>query len=71
MLMNAINFVMDAGSSVFMPLIILILGLIFGLKFAKAFKAGVVVGIGFIGINLVLGILGDNLMVVINRLVEL
>lgn len=71
MLMNAINFVMDAGSSVFMPLIILVLGLIFGLKFAKAFKAGVVVGIGFIGINLVLGILSDNLMVVINRLVEL
>ena len=45
MLMNAINFVMDAGSSVFMPLIIMTLGLIFGLKFPKAFRAGIVVGI--------------------------
>lgn len=71
MLMNAINFIMDAGASVFMPLIILVLGLIFGLKFSKAFKSGIVVGIGFIGINLVIGLLSDNLMVVINRLVEL
>lgn len=71
MLMNAINFVMDAGSSVFMPLIILVLGLVFGLKFSKALRAGIVVGIGFIGINLVIGLLSDNLMVVINQLVEL
>ncbi len=71
MVMQAINFVMDAGSTVFMPIIMLILGLIFGLKFAKAFRSGVVVGIGFVGINLVIGLLSDNLMVVINRLVEL
>ena len=70
-IMNAINFVMDAGASVFMPIIILILGLVFGLKFARAFKAGVVVGIGFIGINLIIGLLSDNLMVVINQLVDL
>ncbi|MBS6397100.1 MAG: PTS galactitol transporter subunit IIC [Clostridiales bacterium] len=71
MFMSAINFVMDAGSSVFMPIIILAMGLIFGLKFAKAFKSGVVVGIGFIGINLIIGLLADNLMIVINQLVEL
>ncbi len=71
MLMNAINFVMDCGSSVFMPVIILILGLVFGLKFAKAFRSGIIVGIGFIGINLVIELLSDNLMIVINQLVEL
>lgn len=69
--MNAINFVMDCGASVFMPIIILILGLVFGLKFAKAFKAGIIVGIGFIGINLVLGLLTDNLSTVIEQLVTL
>lgn len=71
MLMNAINFVMDCGSSVFMPVIILIIGLVFGLKFTRAFKAGVIVGIGFIGINMALGLLGDNMTVVIEQLVSL
>lgn len=71
MFMQVINFIMDAGSSVFMPIIILILGLIFGLKPGKAFKAGITVGIGFIGINLVISMLADSLMVVINQLVEL
>lgn len=71
MFMQVIQFIMDAGSSVFMPVIILILGLIFGLKPGKAFKAGITVGIGFIGINLVISMLADSLMVVINQLVEL
>lgn len=71
MFMQVIHFIMDAGSSVFMPIIILILGLIFGLKPGKAFKAGITVGIGFIGINLVISMLADSLMVVINQLVEL
>lgn len=70
MFMQVINFVMDAGSSVFMPIIILVLGLIFGLKPGKAFKTGITVGIGFIGINLVISLLSDNLMVVINQLVD-
>ncbi|MBR0461271.1 MAG: PTS galactitol transporter subunit IIC [Erysipelotrichaceae bacterium] len=69
--MNVINFIMDAGSSVFMPIIILILGLIFGLEFKKAFKAGVVVGIGFIVINLAIGLLCESLDVVIGQLVSL
>lgn len=38
MFMQVIHFIMDAGSSVFMPIIILILGLIFGLKPGKPSK---------------------------------
>ena len=71
MFMQVINFIMDAGSSVFMPLIIFVLGLIFGLKPGKSFKAGITVGIGFIGINLVISMLSESLMVIINQLVEL
>lgn len=69
--MNVINFIMEAGSYVFMPIIIFILGIVFGLKPGKAFKAGVTTGIGFIGINLVLGLLGDNLMGVVDNLVSI
>ena len=71
MFMQVINFIMDAGSSVFMPVIIFALGLVFGLKPSKSFGAGITVGIGFIGINLVIELLANNLMVVIDQLVEL
>ena len=69
--MQIINFIMDAGSSVFMPVIILLLGLFFGLPFTKALKAGVVVAIGFIGINLVVGLFSDNIAVVIDQLMQM
>jgi len=69
--MNVINFIMDAGPAVFMPLIILILGLVFGQKPGKAIRAGVTVGIAFIGLNLVIGLLSDTVMNVVNRMVEI
>ena len=71
MFMQVINFIMDAGSSVFMPLIIFVLGLIFGLKPGKSFKAGITVGIGFIGINLVISMLSESLMFIILSLIHI
>ena len=71
MFMDVVNFIMDAGTIVFMPLIILILGLVFGLKFGKSFQAGITVGFGFAGTYLILDLLSDTLMTVINSLVEI
>lgn len=53
-------FITDLGPSVVLPVIITIFGLALGLKFGKAFRAGVTIGIGFIGINLVIGLLGGQ-----------
>lgn len=49
------------GSNVFLPIIIFVIGLLFGLKPGKAFMSGITVGIGSIGLGLVLGLLGDSL----------
>ncbi len=54
------DFITGMGASVMMPIIITILGLILGAKFGKALRAGITVGIGFIGINLVIGLLFRN-----------
>lgn len=70
-LMDAINFIMDAGSSVFIPIIITIMGLIFKQKFSKALRSGITIGIAFIGINLVIGLFSDTVMVVVNQMVEI
>lgn len=45
------------GPSVVLPVIITLFGLLLGLKLGKSFRAGVTIGIGFIGINLVIGLL--------------
>ncbi|MBU5440148.1 PTS galactitol transporter subunit IIC [Tissierella sp. MSJ-40] len=59
--MNIINTIINMGPSVMMPIIFFILALIFGVKVGKAFKAGMLVGIGFEGINLVIGLLLNSL----------
>ena len=48
------------GPSVVLPVLITVFGLILGLPFGKSFRAGVTIGIGFIGINLVIGLLGSQ-----------
>lgn len=53
--------IMKAGTEVFLPIIITLLGMVFGLKLSKAFKSGLTVGIGFIGIKLVINMMSLNL----------
>lgn len=50
---NAFNVLLNAGSAVLLPVIITVVGLIFGLKLSRAFRAGLTVSIGFTGILLV------------------
>ena len=58
--MNVFNFFIDAGPTVMLPVIITIIGLIFGLKISRAFKSGLTLGIGFAGIKLILDFMTTN-----------
>lgn len=49
------------GPTIVLPILIFIFGLALGTKPRKAFNAGLTVGIGFIGLNLVIGLLGSNI----------
>ncbi|MFN2304681.1 MAG: PTS transporter subunit IIC, partial [Anaerolineales bacterium] len=49
------------GATIMLPIIIIILALILGAKFGRAFRAGITVGIAFIGINLIIGLLWGSL----------
>ncbi len=59
--MSIIQALLDMGAVVVLPIIIFILGLIFRLRAKDAFKSGLTIGIGFIGINLVIGMMVSNL----------
>jgi galactitol PTS system EIIC component len=67
--MEIINFIVGLGPSVMMPIIITLLGLIMGAGFGKALRAGLTVGVGFIGLNLVIGLLGGNLGPAVQQMV--
>jgi len=60
-LVNFFRTIQDAGAVVMLPIIITIFGMIFRLSFAKAFRSGLTVAIGFAGINLVINLLKGSL----------
>lgn len=53
--------ILDLGSSVFMPLVVMIIGLIVGLKPSKAFGAGLTLGVAIVGINLVVSYMSTSI----------
>ena len=64
------NTIMDAGATVMLPIIITIIGLIFGVKLSKAFRSGLTIGIGFAGINLVINMMKADLGPAAQAMVE-
>ncbi|MBR3228392.1 MAG: hypothetical protein IKF68_07610 [Erysipelotrichaceae bacterium] len=67
-MLDFINTILGLGASVVMPIIIFIIGLVFRMKPVKAARAGLTVGVGFIGINLVTGLMGGYLSPIIEGL---
>lgn len=59
--MQFIQAIVNLGAAAMMPIIFFIVGLMFRLSVGKAFKAGMLVGIGFTGVNIVINLLLDNL----------
>lgn len=60
-LLEVVQYMLNLGPTVMLPISITIIGLIFRQKLGKAIKSGITIGIGFVGINLVIGLLVDNL----------
>lgn len=69
-IINALEWFIGLGSNVFLPVIIFIIGLIFGLKPGKAMMSGITVGIGSIGLGLVLDLLSSGLGAAIQKMGE-
>ena len=55
------SYINGLGASVMMPIILTIFGVILGAKFGKALRGGLTVGVGFIGLNLAVGLIGTYL----------
>ncbi len=69
-LQSVVDFFLGLGASVLLPIILFILSLIFGAKPGKALRSSLMFGVGFIGLNLVIGVLSSNIGPVSQAMVE-
>lgn len=70
-ILSIFAYIQGLGASVVMPIIIAIMGMILGAGIGKSIRAGLTVGIGFIGLNLVIGAMSSNLGPAVVRMVEI
>ena len=69
--LNLIDTIVNMGAFVMMPVILFIMGLVFGMKVKDALRAGIVVGIGFKGISLTTGLISGTMTPLVEKLQEL
>ncbi|MCH5172736.1 MAG: PTS sugar transporter subunit IIC [Bacteroidales bacterium] len=55
------SYIIGLGAAVMMPVIFTILGLCIGIKFGKALKSGLLVGVGFVGLSVVTALLTSSM----------
>ena len=70
----AFQYVIGLGAAVMMPVIFTILGTLIGIKFSKALKSGLLVGVGFVGLGVVTGLLtngANNLSVALGEMTRI
>lgn len=70
MFVQALHWFLGLGSTVGIPIIIISLGLIVGLKPAKAFISGLTLSAGFIGLNMVVNMMAADLQPAIKLMVS-
>lgn len=69
-LYNIVQSILGVGAAAMLPILICLLGLFFRVKFTEALKAGLLVGIGFQGVSLVVGFLVSTMNPIIAHYTE-
>lgn len=67
---NIFSYIVGLGAPVMMPIIFTILGVCIGIKFGKALKSGLYVGVGFVGLSVVTALLTDSMGPALKAVVE-
>ncbi|MCD4526513.1 PTS galactitol transporter subunit IIC [Nocardioides sp. cx-173] len=60
--MEAVSaYINDLGAAVVLPVLIAVFAMALGQNFSRSVRSGVLIGVGFVGINLVIGLLGNSI----------
>ena len=69
-MLDIVNYILGLGAAIFLPAVMIVLGLCMGMSLKKAIVAGVTLGIAFTGMNVVLGFMFDAISPAAKALVE-
>lgn len=69
-MLDALQWFVDLGAIVVLPILIFVFGMILGTKPSKAFTSALTVGVGFVGLNLVIDLLSTSLGPAAQAMVE-
>ncbi|HEM1455624.1 TPA: PTS galactitol transporter subunit IIC, partial [Listeria monocytogenes] len=69
-LLSGVQYVLNLGPTVILPIMIFFIALIFRVPAKKALRSAITIGIGFVGINLVISLLSSNLGPAAQQMVE-
>lgn len=69
-MLDAVNYILGLGAAIFLPLVMIVLGLAMGMSLKKAISAGLTLGIAFTGMNVILGFMFDAIGPAATALVE-
>lgn len=69
-MLDAVNYILGLGAAIFLPAVMIILGLCMGMSLKKAILAGVTLGIAFTGMNVILGFMFNAISPAATALVE-
>lgn len=58
---DAINYFIDMGASVMLPIVIAVISICLGIKIGKAIRAGLMIGVGFVGLSLIVDMMNAQL----------
>ena len=61
MFSEIMRYILDLGPTVMLPIVIIIFSKLLGMKLGDCFKSGLHIGIGFVGIGLVIGLMLDSI----------
>jgi PTS system galactitol-specific IIC component len=70
LLQNVIEGILNLGAPVVLPIIMILIGLGFGVGFRKAFSAGLLLGVAFAGMNVILGFMFGSIAPAASAFVE-
>ena len=65
------SYIIGLGAAVMMPVLFTILGVCIGIKFGKALKSGLLVGVGFVGLSVVTALLTSSMGAPLKTMTEI
>ena len=68
---HVFSYIIGLGAAVMMPILFTILGVCIGIKFGKALKSGLLVGVGFVGLSVITALLTSSMGTPLKTMTEI